>query len=495
MCLVVPGRPAYRRGEVIDAVVTCRRDDLRIRLCSADGCREHGLEAAGQLTPSLLVYARRPGRLKIELLSGLSVLDSAEVLVLGEGDGPIGFVTVFHNHQPVGELPSGLYRRYWHILHVVRDEVGIAGAGGVYKLHLLEHVRHPRVRVGEHLSPSLLAGWARLVEDGYAFTEDGELLSGDVVGAVEEVLRGFSSLAVEGVIEVLTSPWAHPIQGFIVRRFGMVDVVEEELAIGLRITREVMHTDPSGVWTPEMSFVNELADIYSSLGLKYTVLDARHHMPSGASMHRAYILRRRSEISLLFRDPDLSNSLSFNNNHATAESAVRAVYEMLLKALETAILSRVEEPIVTAALDGENWILFSEYPRNAAVMLDAYYTYLEKMQDAGIIETMFPRDAASMAEEVISCVRETSWLGSYRKWCGEVGGQCELWSRVGDVYRALRESEASGRLSEERVRAARIGLHHALDSDYWWAEFWDPDYVRRWLDFVLAVLGLRKDSL
>lgn len=495
MCLVVPGRPAYRRGEVVDAVVVCNRDDLRVRVCMAEGCNEHGLEDAGQLAPSLLVYAKRPGRLRIDLLSASTVLDSAEVLVLDEDCGPISFVTVFHNHQPVGALPSGLHRRYWHILHVVRDEVGVAGAAGVYRLHLLEHLRHPRVRVGEHLSPSLLAGWVRLVEDGYVFTEDGELLSGDVVEGVEEVLKGFSSLAVDGVIEALTSPWAHPIQGFIIRRLGMVDVVEEELGIGLRITREAMHVNPSGVWTPEMSFVNELADIYSSLGLKYTVLDAQHHMPSGASMHRAYTLRRRGQISLLFRDPDLSNSLSFNNNHATVEGAVRTVHEMLLRALYSAISSGVEEPIVTAALDGENWILFSEHPRNAAAMLDAYYTYLERMQEAGIVETEFPRDAASKAEEVIGSVREASWLGTYRKWCGEVPGQCELWSRVGDVYRALREAESSGRLSGKRLRAARTGLHHALDSDYWWAEFWDPDYVGKWLDFVLTILGLRKDSL
>ncbi len=495
MCLVVPGRPAYRRGEVIDAVVTCRRDDLRVRICSADGCMEHGLEAVGYLAPSILLYARKPGRYKFELLSGSSVLDSVNVIVLDDAINTVGFVTVFHNHQPVGELPSGLYRRYWHILHVVRDEVGIVGAAGVYRFHLLEHMRHPRVRVGEHLSPSLLAGWARLVEDGYVFTEDGGLLGGDVVEVVEEVLRGFSSLVAEGVIEVLTSPWAHPIQGFIIRRFGMVDVVEEELAMGLRITREVMRAEPSGVWTPEMSFVNELADIYSSLGLKYTVLDARHHMPPAASVHRAYILRRRGEISLLFRDPDLSNSLSFNNNHGKAEGAVRAVYNMLLRALESAISSDIERPIITAALDGENWILFSRYPRNAALMLDAYYTYLERMQAAGIIETMFPKDAAATAEETIGSVKETSWLGGYRKWCGEIEGQCELWSRVGDVYRALRAAESSGRISERLLRAARVGLHHALDSDYWWAEFWDPDYVGKWLDFVLGVLGLGKDPL
>ncbi len=493
MCLIVPGRPAYKRGEVIDAVLTCDRGDLRVKVCSDDGCTEYGLGAAGGITPSVLVYARRPGRYRIALLSGPSVLDSADVLVLDDGDDSVGFVTVFHNHQPVGGLPSGLYRRYWHILHVVRDEVGIAGAAGVYRLHLLEHVRHPRVRVGEHLSPSLLAGWAKLVEDGYVFTEDGGLLNADAVGAVEEVLRGFSSLAVKGVIEVLTSPWAHPIQGFIIRRFGMVDVVEEELVMGLRITREVMRVNPSGVWTPEMSFVNELADIYSSLGLRYTVLDARHHMPSDAFMHKAYVLRRRGEISLLFRDPDLSNSLSFNNNHETAEGAVRAVYDMLLRALDAAISSGVERPIITAALDGENWILFSRYPRNAAAMLDAYYAYLERMQDAGIVETMFPRDAAATAEEVIRSVKETSWLGGYRKWCGEVEGQCELWSRVGDVYRVLREVEASGRVGWRRLRAARVGLHHALDSDYWWAEFWNPDYVGKWLDFVLNVLGLGED--
>lgn len=495
MCLVVPGRPAYKRGEVIDAIVACDRDDLRVRVCLDDGCTEYGLDTAGYITPSVLVHARRSGRYKIMLLSSSSLLDTVDVLVLDESNDPAGFVTVFHNHQPVGKLPSGLYRRYWHILHVVKDEVGIAGAAGVYRFHLLEHMRHPRVRVGEHLSPSLLAGWAKLVDDGYVFTEDGELLSGNVVKAVDEVLKGFSSLAVEGVIEVLTSPWAHPIQGFIIRRFGMADVVEEELAMGLRITREVMRVSPSGVWTPEMSFVNELADIYSSLGFRYTVLDAHHHMPSGASMHKAYILRNIGEISLLFRDPDLSNALSFNNNHDTVEGAVRAVYDMLLRALDTAISSGVEKPIIIAALDGENWILFSKYPRNAAAMLDAYYTFLERMQDAGIVETMLPMDAAATAEEVIGSVRETSWLGGYRKWCGEIEGQCELWSRVGDVYRALRAAEASRMLSEKRLKAARVGLHHALDSDYWWAEFWDPDYVRKWLDFVLNLLGLGKDLL
>ncbi|MEM0326438.1 MAG: hypothetical protein QW733_05370, partial [Desulfurococcaceae archaeon] len=34
----------------------------------------------------------------------------------------------------------------------------------------------------------------------------------------------------------------------------------------------------------------------------------------------------------------------------------------------------------------------------------------------------------------------------------------------------------------EDSRKARWALWHALDSDYWWAEFWEPTLINTWLN-------------
>lgn len=67
---------------------------------------------------------------------------------------------------------------------------------------------------------------------------------------------------------------------------------------------------------------------------------------------------------------------------------------------------------------------------------------------------------------------------------GEIHEHEDYWRRVSMVYRKLKAYEEIIRTppgGEEYSRRIRWALWHALDSDYWWAEFWKPNTIRKWL--------------
>lgn len=435
---------------------------------------------------------RIPGRYELILYSDSIVLDRVKYIVIGDHEDTVERYIAFtwHHHQAPGYLPNGRYRYTWAFKHVFEDEVSPYGRG-VYQYHSSILEKYPDYKCTYNLSPSLLAQWSQLINEGVVL-ENGSNISSSSSEAelVKDTLDSYRRSAVRGQVDVLTSIYAHTIAGYLVDYLEAMDIVEEEVEYGLEITKSVMGVEPRGIWTPEMAFSMKLVDLYSDLGLEYTVLDEKCHL-SKSSGDRAthlepYVVRGSSgELVVFFRDTELSNILSFKNNFKSTANAWRSAYEYAYLIVERTRHGGV----LTIALDGENWIIFSKNPSITAYYYEKLVEYLVKIQGKNYAKTTTLRDVIEKynPRRVLTHIPTTTWLCGFTKWCGEVDKQALYWDKARRTYSEVKSYEEKYGKNKYSKRA-RWALWHALDSDYWWAEFWDPDYIDAWLNEAIKVL-------
>ncbi len=489
---IVLDSPVYSTGELAEVYIVSHatvEEKLDVEFRDYKGVFS---KASIKLEPGVnIVYTleyqtpRIPGRYEIRLVSGSRLLDSVKYIVYGDALESIDryIVLTWHHHQAPGYLPNGKYRYTWAFKHVADEELAPYGRGP-YHYHAIILEKYRDYKCTYNLSPSLLAQWHQLITRGVQL-ENGEWIPSNSKTAelVLETLELYRKSVERGQIDVLTSIYAHTIGGFLVDYLGMNDIVRDEVAFGIEVTRSIIGVEPRGIWTPEMAFSMKMIDIYSELGLEYTVLDGKCHFTGSQgdkSGHlEPYIARGgHGEIIVFFRDTDLSNHLSFKNNFKNEAQAWRAAYELAYLIAEKTRMGGV----LTIALDGENWMIFASNPPLTAFYYDKLVEYLVKIQSKNYFETSNHREIINKysAKRILTHIPTTTWLCGFTKWNGEVRRQPHYWEKARKTYQELRNyEEKHGR--DEYSQRARWALWHALDSDYWWAEFWDPTYIDTWL--------------
>jgi alpha-amylase/alpha-mannosidase (GH57 family) len=455
-----------------------------------------GLLASVELKPGAREYVveisapRTPGSYELVLRVEGSVLDRARFRVVDAFNSVTRrLALVWHHHQAPNYLPSGLYHALWAFIHTCSEELAPYSKGPYYH-HAVVLEKYREYRCTYNLSPSLLAQWVELIERGVK--HNGGLLepSSPCGEIVRKTLQMYRDAAARGQIDVLTSMYAHSIAGYLIEHLGAEDIVKEEVEYGAEITRRVVGVEPRGAWTPEMAFHMKLVDIYSDIGIEYTVLDNKCHLERsvgdrGSHLEPYVVKGEKGSILVFFRDHEISNALSFKNSFRSEIHAVRSAYEIALKISEKLIAGGT----LVVALDGENWMIFSQKPPLTAPFYEKLVSLLLACQRLGYLELATLRDLVKRADarRKLTHVPTTSWLCGFAKWHGEVRDHTIYWERAKRLYAAVREYESKhGR--DEVSKRARWALWHALDSDYWWAEFWNPRVIDAWLQVVEELL-------
>ncbi len=425
--------------------------------------------------------------------NSMKTVDSAEAPVVREPEHPIGLSIVWHHHQAPNYLPNNQYHADWAFRWVWYDLFKPYYNGGPYYVHALIQDKYPNLKITQHLSPSLLKQWVDAVENGYRLV-NGEYYPRDSreVGMIRETLELYRKLLAENRVELLTSVYAHTILGYLISKYDMVDVVVDELEMGKDITKKAMGVEARGAWTPEMAWDQRLAEIYKSLGIDYTVLCGKNHFPGSRGdkkdIYQPYLTT--SGLAVFFRDQAISDTIGFGNIFPDEKTAYRKARTIAAEIVFRG-LGRNRPSHVTIALDGENWMIFSKTPRNTALFLDKLYHYISILESKGLVKTMFLSQAL---EEVgvqgnLEYIPTTTWLGSFHKWHGERREHDSYWRRSYRGYRLIRAYEYMVGGRDGYSSRARWALYHALDSDYWWAEFWSPKIIDEWLHLLEDTLA------
>jgi len=151
-----------------------------------------------------------------------------------------------------------------------------------YLLHTLLLDKYPSVNVTFNLQPTLLYQWNASANErwwywwyntytGYLHWEKAQEEPSEACG---EALEKYKNLASSGRIELLASPYYHPIMPILLAKNWTSDLTNQ-LELGKNYTQTLMEVDLTGLWVPEMAFNMSLVPIINDTGLQYIVLDHR----------------------------------------------------------------------------------------------------------------------------------------------------------------------------------------------------------------------------
>ncbi len=322
----------------------------------------------------------------------------------------------------------------------------------------------------------------RLLKKGRQFSEEDKLSLLELYRrALSDIVPCYKKLWDDGVIELSTTPYYHPILPILcdaqVGREANPALPEYDLAFrwpqdakgqiqrALTAMEEWFGRRPLGIWPSEGSISEEVLAMFEEFGLDWCASDEAVLEKSWlASGHSAQSLQRNqpfhlpdSRLAIFFRNHDLSDRLGFSYQNQTARDAVD---DFLTELLRFALPGH-PSPLVSVILDGENpW---EHYPHGGRDFLEELFS---RLSDHPQIETVTFSEASSDAS-LLPRLLPGSWInGNFDIWIGDAQDR-NAWRLV--ALTRERFEAARQRLDEAQIEQITELLMRAQGSDWtWW---------------------------
>ncbi|MDP9265727.1 MAG: glycoside hydrolase family 57 protein [Chloroflexota bacterium] len=300
----------------------------------------------------------------------------------------------------------------------------------------------------------------------------------------------YHRLARDGRIEIMTTPYYHPIVPLLIDtdaarrsdpdailpdvRFAYPEDAARQLADAFASHARVFGAKPKGLWPSEGAVSPEAADLFAAAGTQWFASD------EGVLERSAGVTIRRDEIGALsepqllyrpyrlangtaaiFRDRDLSDRIGFLYGSMPPADAVSDLVGKLARARDR-LPSDGHAYLASIILDGEN--AWEAYPNNGNDFLRTLYGTL---QADDRFETVRVSDflEAHPAEVVLPPLHSGSWIdGNFGVWIGELA-HARAWTALART-RAFAQ-EQWGALSEMPPKV-RQAIMVAEGSDWFW---------------------------
>lgn len=264
---------------------------------------------------------------------------------------------------------------------------------------------------------------------------------------VHRVLR-IDPRSQNGQIEVLTTPYYHPILPLIFDsdlaavcqpndplppRFSYPADADAHVAKSVRLYADLFGAPPAGMWPGEGSVAQDVLPVLAKNGILYTASDVKvlqRSTPSGRPNTTPYVFPAGDrEVILVFRDTELSDRIGFTYQNYEGEDAAEDFVRSIL-----ALAPGKGEPdaLITVILDGENAWEWYRKDLDGKQFLNALYRKLSRLhRDGQVITCTVPEyiggnQARGVPAHSVSVLprMESLWPGSwingnYDTWIGE----------------------------------------------------------------------------
>ncbi|SLM46388.1 Glycoside hydrolase, family 57 [Nitrospira japonica] len=334
---------------------------------------------------------------------------------------------------------------------------------------------------------------AALRDKNRGFTEaDKQEVLALQLAAVQQIIPMYRALAERGQVELTTTPFYHPILPLVIdtdstqrarpdlplpARFRAPEDAEAQLRLAVEFHTATFGRPPAGLWPSEGSVCPELIPLLPRVGLKWLATDegnlARSLHGSGQHWHRPADLYRAyrtgppdGEMTIVFRDRDLSDAFGFIYHKTTPDVAAEDVLRRLRQVVRDVPHENVLIPII---LDGENpW---EHYHEGGEQFLSALYTAFERqgLHEAGVeTETATVSEALALMPPSthLPSLHSGSWINQdFKIWIGHEEDN-RGWNLLSHTRSHLIERTPA--LSSERATAAWHELYAAEGSDWFW---------------------------
>jgi alpha-amylase/alpha-mannosidase (GH57 family) len=214
---------------------------------------------------------------------------------------------------------------------------------------------------------------ADLVRKGSGFSEDDiQMLRSLTLETIRSVVPEYRKRQQEGVVEISTTPFYHPIlpllidsrvdDGHVPVEIRFPEDAREQLRRSREFMRERFVHPPRGLWPSEGSVSDAVASLAAEEGFQWMATDEGILGKSGvpldyhqrSNLYRPY---RRNGITIFFRDRNLSDLIGFHYMHGSAADGARDLVRRLKEIPDGSHVS--------IALDGENpWDYYANSGRD-----------------------------------------------------------------------------------------------------------------------------------
>jgi alpha-amylase/alpha-mannosidase (GH57 family) len=339
---------------------------------------------------------------------------------------------------------------------------------------------------------------AGLVSKGRGFDEaDQKLVLEWQQRILAAVLPAHAAAAVNGSIELSTSPYYHPIlplvcdtnQGAVSvpglalpsHRYKHPEDAREQLKRGLDLHQQVFGKRPVGVWPSEGSVSEETLAIAAELGVEWMATDEgvlgrtigiHFERPSegklrpeqAAKLYTPYQYRNgKTQMKLAFRDHTLSDLIGFVYSGMPAKEAA-AHFIRSIKESAKPVTDKGDDAFVPIILDGENAWEF--YPESGREFLRRVYDVLQHDSTMQAV-TMSEGIRAQGKLPVLDHLVPGSWINAnFNVWIGapEDNKSWDYLSEARDLYERVKN-----KVDLEKAKLAFEELLIAEGSDWnWW---------------------------
>jgi alpha-amylase/alpha-mannosidase (GH57 family) len=343
---------------------------------------------------------------------------------------------------------------------------------------------------------------ASLVRRGRDFTEqDKTVLFTMARDIIRRIIPEHRKLQDAGQIEVITTPYAHPILPLIYNsdlaagsdptaqmpvRFSYPQDAIAQLARSVEVYERHFGRKPVGLWPAEGAVAQDIVKLVADAGYRWMasgeqvlakslgrpgfIRDGADTVTQPDDLYRPWYVQFRNgpHVAVMFRDNRLSDLLAFEYSGTPAEDAAQNFMDRLEAIRDKLRAMGAKGPhLVSVILDGEN--AWENYPNDGKDFLNALY---RKLSASSTVRTVTPSGYLKLFpdQRKLDSLWPGCWFSpDFSTWIGEPE-ETAAWNYLGRTRNALAQYDFYKKktTSPQRLALALDAMYLAEGSDWFW---------------------------
>lgn len=321
---------------------------------------------------------------------------------------------------------------------------------------------------------------------------------------IKRILSEYKEYQDNNKIEVLTSPFYHPILPLLLdfrgkeiknyenlpQNYSNNTDATAQIELAIEKYQEIFNKKPKGMWLSEQCICSKTADLLSKCGIDWSVVDEgilsksikkefmrdfEGNLENPYDLMANYQTKTKHPLNLVFADSFFANLLNFGYGNYDSQIAANDLYEKIKTIQFKLQNSPKENHILTIALDGEN--CWETYQNDGGEFLNALYSLINNDDS---LETVLVGDFIKKNQsEKLETLKSGSWINrNFDLWIGEPTKNVawlylESVSKDIEIYyqeqlSELKDKEEIKKLNEKFKLAHREILISQSSDWYWW---------------------------
>ena len=313
---------------------------------------------------------------------------------------------------------------------------------------------------------------------------------------MKEIIPTLKKYIKEGRIELLTSPYYHPIMPILIdskssvkncitsiglpQNLSMADNAREQIKSGINRIEEIFGVRPKGMWPPELCVDYKTLNMFSEEGIKWTISDEGILASSmnfdfirdfkgnlTAPYHLLKVYKYKTKVSnmdIIFRERSIPNLINFEYAGINSDLAAGDLYEKIKTLQNKLLVSPDENHLLTIAADSEN--CWENYKNDGNDFLNKIYTLIENDEslESVLISDYIEKDSH---KKELKKIHSGSWIDkTFQYWIGDVEKN-KAWAYLKDAKDTF-DKWLKQNKDNPNIDAIKKELFIAQGSDWFW---------------------------